>query len=573
MLPLFKKLFAYLVNDEPEPQSSPLRPPPPPVPNHATRPQRQAMPQNFAPPPGPQAGAQHAYHHGYYQQPAMYPTAPQAYAAPPPMYPAYGYSAHGYCFQQPLPPSPAFFPWQPPFVPYPYPNPYPPGPPALHHVPVASSKENLPAVPAPSQQYSESPLWCEGCNQFAVGGDNVDAEVVDYNAEEVQFTCQECRGTGRVIKALCGLKYSIILFPDPGATSNTRDLKHFPAVFVRRDAASMGTSGEYIFHWAQCTEDDSSTPLIFGRDRKACWDAVSTYRKLKPNQIAIVRLPKYMDPEPDVHKNATLERTFRCAFPSIAKIMTNFHDHPVVLDFVASSARTAIEIELEAVIEDVTPSLFYQHGLEVLSMPEQQWRMSSVGFALFQMLSVQLDLRLGEPLNLNGDLLDDLKNQRVISRMAADECALMAMWEWSSARADCDVMDLNNLKKKSSFIQKHVNYVRTYRPPAFHRIAPFPPNVKPRPPIIVPNEPAKPMRPRPRPAYNWMADPEEDATRKLAETKKRGRAVRFDNEGSGSDWQPDPEEESENRVSKKRKSAVQVAEVEPPRRRSTRLNK
>src|ERR1700761_8333395 len=59
MLPLFKKLFAYLVNDEPEPQSSPLRPPPPPVLNHATRPQRQAIPQNFAPPPG---GAQHAYH-------------------------------------------------------------------------------------------------------------------------------------------------------------------------------------------------------------------------------------------------------------------------------------------------------------------------------------------------------------------------------------------------------------------------------------------------------------------------------------------------------------------------------
>ncbi|KAJ7215809.1 hypothetical protein GGX14DRAFT_391492 [Mycena pura] len=139
MLPLFKKLFAYFVNDEPEPQSSPLRPPPPPVPNHATRPQHQAMPQKFAPQPRPQAGAQHAYH----------PTSDVSDRSTSLRCPTANVPRI-WLFRSRI-----ILPWAATLrpVPDPYPNPYPPGPPAPHHVSVTSNKENPPAVPAPSQQY------------------------------------------------------------------------------------------------------------------------------------------------------------------------------------------------------------------------------------------------------------------------------------------------------------------------------------------------------------------------------------------------------------------------------------
>ncbi|KAJ7210895.1 hypothetical protein GGX14DRAFT_394514 [Mycena pura] len=121
------------------------------------------------------------------------------------------------------------------------------------------------------------------------------------------------------------------------------------------------------------------------------------------------------------------------------------------------------------------------YGLQTLPFPEQQRRLTSVGFALLQILVAQVDLE--EPLNLNGDFLEELKNRRIASCVLDYEATLAAMWQSCTTASTCDV--LQTQKAHLLFQRKHIDYDASNQPPAFYRLLPAQSPATPRPPIPV----------------------------------------------------------------------------------------
>ncbi|KAJ7048195.1 hypothetical protein C8F01DRAFT_1286042 [Mycena amicta] len=320
-----------------------------------------------------------------------------------------------------------------------------------------------PSPTRPSTPISNSPLWCDGCNLYNADGDNVDAEVqcnscpwwshigcldpsLDYNSDDVEFT-------------LSDLDPPMILLPDPRAENpHAKGVLHYPALFIRRDSAAVGTAEEYLFTWARCSGLGTGHPFLFDRDRKACHDALSAHGDLKPYQIGLVRLPRCMNPNYPEHQNRQLEAIFRASLPAVAKIVGAFDDtdHPVVANFLqytrgdiralnsaewlAKSLGLVLYPELSAVLDTIAPQLFNHFGLEALPLAVQERRIFSVGFALLQILAVQRDL--GKTLDLNGNFLDELLNRRVVARTKEDNIALNAMWESCITASTCDVHEI-----------------------------------------------------------------------------------------------------------------------------------
>ncbi|KAJ7192853.1 hypothetical protein GGX14DRAFT_406067 [Mycena pura] len=135
------------------------------------------------------------------------------------------------------------------------------------------------------------------------------------------------------------------------------------------------------------------------------------------------------------------------------------------------------------ILETASSHLLNHYGLQTLPFPEQQLRLTSVGFALLQILAAQVDLE--EPLNLNGEFLEELKNRRVASRVLDYEATLAAMWQSCTTVSTCDV--LQTQKAHLLFQRKHINYDASNQPPAFYRLLPAQSPATPRPwiPVVV----------------------------------------------------------------------------------------
>ncbi|KAF8145145.1 hypothetical protein K438DRAFT_1782180 [Mycena galopus ATCC 62051] len=82
--------------------------------------------------------------------------------------------------------------------------------------------------------------------------------------------------------------------------------------------------------------------------------------------------------------------------------------------------------ELEAVLSDPLMHLMGHDALLGLTQQECNIRVMGVGSVLFQLLAVQHEL--GEPLNLNGDLIEDLKDDSVVACRPDGDEALNAMF-------------------------------------------------------------------------------------------------------------------------------------------------
>ncbi|KAJ6530713.1 hypothetical protein B0H19DRAFT_1327962 [Mycena capillaripes] len=128
--------------------------------------------------------------------------------------------------------------------------------------------------------------------------------------------------------------------------------------------------------------------------------------------------------------------------------------------------------ELEAVLSDPLATLM-QHGeLAALSDDELNQRVLGVGSALFQLLAVQNEL--GEPLNLNGDLISDLADKSVVPYRSDGQDGLDAMFTpvaFSSTRN----VPIETLMLR--FRREHTIFDKAFRPHMFRRERPshFPP--------------------------------------------------------------------------------------------------
>ncbi|KAJ7934830.1 hypothetical protein B0H13DRAFT_2305291 [Mycena leptocephala] len=128
--------------------------------------------------------------------------------------------------------------------------------------------------------------------------------------------------------------------------------------------------------------------------------------------------------------NGELAAIFDAAVPVVAKILAEFHhSHPIIHSFDAyfkgkkidrsrdvekwmRSCGLVSNPELEAVLEPALGQLMNHPDLAHLRDSEKSERVPSVGSALLQLLAVQQ--QLNGPLNLNGDLLSDLLDDRVV---------------------------------------------------------------------------------------------------------------------------------------------------------------
>ncbi|KAJ7823302.1 hypothetical protein B0H14DRAFT_2597955 [Mycena olivaceomarginata] len=184
----------------------------------------------------------------------------------------------------------------------------------------------------------------------------------------------------------------------------------------------------------------------FTRSRKFCEEVAEV--DLTAKQIGKVRLLFYMLPDHPDHKNPELEEIFEAAIPQVAKILVDFNPgHP-----------------MEAVLSSPLTSLLDYWLLSDILESEHQERVLGVGAVLLQLLAVQNELR--EPLNLNGDILDDLITGRVVSclsdgpRALAVKFGAIPLRKGTTGEVTTQVLRFN---------KAHTIYDPEFRPPTFRR--------------------------------------------------------------------------------------------------------
>ncbi|KAJ7658185.1 hypothetical protein DFH06DRAFT_1407814 [Mycena polygramma] len=385
--------------------------------------------------------------------------------------------------------------------------------PPVNKSPKKSSRAQKPAKPRTpkgadtSLPYTDSttpcPVFCEGCGMQESDGDDDPDEVqcekcrlwahiaclasnVDWADPKVKFICKRCSED-----PLVDLWHpqQVVLIPSPLVPSwKAPGVLWYPARFIERHKKRAGKKDEYEFRWLECNDGTiynsatSDLPVMiqrtFHRTRKFCQEIYEVH--LNENQVGVIRLPRYMDPTFERHENPALAAIFDAAEPRIAKILARFSsNHPVVANFEAyfngkktiSRSRDAekwlrtCELisnpELDAVLEPVLSRLMNHPDLKHIPLPERSERVPGVGSALLQLLAVQH--ALGEPLNLNGDLLGDLLDDRVVHRPNDGEEGLEAMF---AVTGDASQVAGRMLR----FRAQHAMYDEEYRPPTYHRL-------------------------------------------------------------------------------------------------------
>ncbi|KAJ7878454.1 hypothetical protein B0H13DRAFT_2346517 [Mycena leptocephala] len=177
---------------------------------------------------------------------------------------------------------------------------------------------------------------------------------------------------------------------------------------------------------------------------------------------------------------------FTAAIPPVTKILAAFDiTHPVVADFMQhfqgkkpAERRRGISDwmdrfdlvptpELEEVLTRPLIALLGQKALSQLSEEERNDRVFGVGSTLLQMSAVQKELN--EPLNLDGDMLDDLLMHRVV-RCRND--VHMALNEMFAATRLPHVKTGEMTRELLAFKNAHTIYDPDFRPPIFSREAP-----------------------------------------------------------------------------------------------------
>ncbi|KAJ6461119.1 hypothetical protein DFH09DRAFT_1114427 [Mycena vulgaris] len=117
----------------------------------------------------------------------------------------------------------------------------------------------------------------------------------------------------------------------------------------------------------------------------------------------------------------------------------------------------------------LTACIFLYADLAKLHEPERNQRVLGVGSALLQLLAIQQ--QLGEPVNLNGDLLGDLLYGRIVQCPSDGNEGLVAMF--SVIPLPNQVLKTHALAKRMlNFNNAHTIYDPDYRPPTFRRDEP-----------------------------------------------------------------------------------------------------
>ncbi|KAJ7096211.1 hypothetical protein C8R44DRAFT_749057 [Mycena epipterygia] len=278
-------------------------------------------------------------------------------------------------------------------------------------------------------------FWWYGCGMKEPEGDD--------NPDEVQ--CEECR-----LWAHIGCLHSDVDWDNPDVHFVCRRCREKHSIEIFNPNTVTVVPSPLVVNWK--APDDPRPDLIlrtFYRSQKFCNEI--------ENQIGKICLPRCMD-EHFPHKNPTLTAIFNAAIPHVVKILAAWRGNWT------SSVGLVLTPELAALIEDPVQALLKHKGLAHLLEPERMDRIIAVSSALLQVLAIQE--QLSEPLNLNGDILNDLKllDGRIVAWTSDSTEGLRAMLLGSGNWANT-MMDLNT----SKFNHAHSIYDPDYRPSLYHR--------------------------------------------------------------------------------------------------------
>ncbi|KAJ6574035.1 hypothetical protein B0H19DRAFT_1063048 [Mycena capillaripes] len=283
------------------------------------------------------------------------------------------------------------------------------------------------------------PIFCQPCGANIPEGDD--------DPDEVQGCHEE-------IAAEFFQPDQIVMLPllEGGKNWKDPDVLWFPARFVQHHKKRKGQFNEYEFHWLECNDGTvyysalSNLPILILRTvfRSPKFLQELEEVQLTTDQIGNIRLPFYMKPDAG-HINPTLSSIFDAALSQISEILAGWStQYPVIKSFNRyfsqkkkhlrnreagewmRTLRLVPTPELETVLSTSLISLMTHSVLSDLVEEECNTRVMGVGSVLLQFLAIQNEL--GEPLNLNGDLLEDLVDGSIVACPPDGNEALNAMF-------------------------------------------------------------------------------------------------------------------------------------------------
>ncbi|KAJ7200201.1 hypothetical protein GGX14DRAFT_660762 [Mycena pura] len=367
---------------------------------------------------------------------------------------------------------------------------------------------------AETDSMTSCPVWCSGCNFKAPDGDDDPNEVqceecrywshinclnpdVDYHAEDVDFICGRCLTRDPLVdtQVVYQSVFEVILtnlirlepgeitmIPDPNAPQwNARGVLWYSARFVRRHESRAGEDGEYEFEWLECMKgiiyhSSSSATLpsnlrTFCKGRKFCQAIHEFNDNLQSKQIGKVRLPFYMEPDHSSHKDPELEQIFHAALPHVAKILATFpDDHPLLNTIEALANGCAHLVWFQHLSLRPSLSLHCKVWLAICIWCTFQNQNYSEGYWVLGLLFfMAVQRELGEALNLNGDVLQDLLTGRIVPRPFDGPEALLVMFK---ACMIADGSSVSATTRMLKFNEAHVIYDQDYSETTFRRLAP-----------------------------------------------------------------------------------------------------
>ncbi|KAJ6565207.1 hypothetical protein DFH09DRAFT_1081864 [Mycena vulgaris] len=386
-------------------------------------------------------------------------------------------------------------------------SPAPPAPYDIPNAPADTSDETKSATP--------SPVFCEPYGANLPEGDDDPDEVqcekcklwshfkcypgVDWNDSIERFFYRGCRNevAAEFISFQPG-QVVMLPSPEPGDWKAPHVL-WYPADFIQHHKQRKGKFNEYEFRWSNCNDGTvfhsslSDLPVLMlrthFRGRKFLEEIQDV--TLTAEMIGTIHLPFYMKPDDPGHQHPILTSIFDAASHQVAGILADWNNlHPVVASFTeyfagkkkhlrsreASNWMDTLGLvstpELEAVLTDPLISLMDHPALLNLTEEECQTRVMGVGSVLLQFLAVQHEL--GESLNLNGDLVEDLKDESVVACLPDGDKALNAMF---SAIPSTSTRSGVLVRQMLAFKRDHTIFDEELRPPFFQRDRPshFPP--------------------------------------------------------------------------------------------------
>ncbi|KAJ6537048.1 hypothetical protein B0H19DRAFT_1079425 [Mycena capillaripes] len=383
--------------------------------------------------------------------------------------------------------------------------------PGLSPLPPSSDRfftpEESPGLPD-SDSTTTCPVRCDGCKEYLPEGDDDPLEVqcencrfwshikcltpgVNWNDLDQRFVCGRCQDD---LDGKLFVPNQVVLLPHPNAEDwKAPDTIWYPARFIEHHKNRKAAFNEYELRWLKCNDGTvyystfSALPVLMVRtiyrSRKFLKEVQDV--QLTEKQIGNIRLPFYMKPDDPNHKNPALTAIFDAALPAVAEILAKWENwHLVIKSFQSFFLKKrkhaqAREVgdwmltlglnptpELEAVLSDPLMHLMGHDAL--LSITQQEcgvWVMG-VGSVLFQ-LAVQHEL--GEPLNLNGDLFEDLKDESLISCRPDGDAALNAMFTAIPSNSTKSGILAQQMLR---FKRDHTIFDPELRPPLFRRDRP-----------------------------------------------------------------------------------------------------